>query len=314
MRLEPQQISELLHIIDKNQLVVMLKELGPDFLTTQDKEKLAYSGVDINKDYELNEDTIFTSFHFGLLSEAIGQTAAAKLSYEQLKGYIKHGDYIPLTIREQGVLNSVKAQLFNDLKTLNGKIFQDVNQVLVNQGFKGTLADQKKFLENEVKAGLTNKWNVRMIANEIGHKTGDWSRDFDRIITYTSTLAFEHGKAEMIQRNAGDEDPIVYKTVFSGACKHCIRLFLTAGVGSQPRLFRLSQLVANGTNIGRKAAEWLAILGPIHPYCRCALHYLPKGYVWNEKTKKFEVPPKEAPFRPQRKPIRVWINGKEQYV
>lgn len=290
----------------------MLRELGPDFLTAEDKEMLKISGVNINKDYEPDQDTLFTSFHFGMLSEAIGQTAARKLSYEQLRNYIRHGDYIPLTIREQAVLNSVKAQLFNDLKTLHGKIFQDVNQVLINQGYKGTLVDQKKWLENEVKQGLQDKQTVRMIANEIGSKTGDWSRDFDRIIAYTSTLAFEHGKAEMIQRNAGEEDPIVYKVVFPGACKHCIRLYTNAD--GSPKLFKLSELIANGTNIGRKAADWLPTLGPVHPYCRCALNYLPKGYIWNGKTKKFEVPKDGSPFKPKRKPIRVWISGEEQFV
>lgn len=310
----PHQTSELLDIINHNQLTMSFRELGPDFLTAEDKGVLKRAGVDINADYELVEDTLFTTFHFGLLAEALGQNKARQLSYEQLRGYVKHGDYIPLTVREQAVLGTIKAQLFNDVKTLNNRIFQDVNQILINQGYKGTLADQKKFLAEELTRGLTEKETVRMIANEIGHKTGDWSRDFDRIIAYNSTLAFENGKATMIKKNAGDEDPIVYKTVFEGACSHCVRLYLTNGWGSQPRLFRLSHLQANGTNIGRKTAEWLATLGPVHPYCRCALHYLPQGYVWNNKTKVFEVSPKGTPWRPQRAPIRVWINNKETYV
>lgn len=292
----------------------MLKELGPDFLTKEDKDLLEKTGVNINADYELSEDTMFTSFHFGLLAEALGQTKAKSLSFQQLKAYIRHGDYIPLTQREIATLNSVKAQTFNDIKTLNGRIFSDVNQFLINQGYKGTLANQKQFLRDEIAHGLQEKQTVRMIANEIAHKTGDWSRDFDRIVAYTSTLAFEEGKAAMILRNSGEDDPIVYKSVFAGACKHCIRLFLTAGIGSQPRLFKLSQLKANGTNIGRKQADWLPTLGPVHPYCRCILNYLPKGYVWDEKTKNFVVAPKESPFRPQRKPIRVWISGAETYV
>lgn len=293
MLLTIQQTQELLNIINKNQVIALGKELGPDFLSEQDVDMLKRYNVDTTSLYTQAADTLFTSFHFGMLAEALGAAEAANMSYEQLKGYISHGDYIPLTAREVATLNSVKAQKFNDLKTLNGKIFKDVNQVLVNKGLNA----QRAFIREEIGQGLLNKQNVRQIANEIAIKTGDWSRDFDRIVAYTSTLAFEEGKAAMIQRTSGDEDPIVYKTVFEGACKKCIELYLTKGWGSAPRLFKLSELRGMGSNIGVKQAEWHATLGPVHPFCRCVLNY-----------KKPEI------IKPKRAPIRIWIGGQERFV
>lgn len=309
MLLTIDQTEELLKIIDKNQLIATFQELGPDFLSVKDKEILEESGINL-EGYKLTNDTVFTSFHFGLLSEALGQIEAKKLSYDQLKEYIKHGDYIPLTVREQAVIQSVKAQKLNDLKKLRGKIFQDVNQILVDQSLRA----QQEFIREQIEEGYLDKKTVRQISNDIAEKTGDWSRDFDRIVAYTTTLAEQEGKAAMIVRNAGEDDPVVYKQVYDGACKHCVRLYLTNGIGSQPRLFSLSKLRENGTNIGKKVEDWRPTIGPIHPFCRCALMYLPKGYVWNDKTKQFEALQEDKKAKPKRPLIRVWIAGREVWV
>lgn len=50
-------------------------------------------------------------------------------------------------------------------------------------------------------------------------------------------------------------------------CPDCVRLHLTAGPGSPPRIFKLSELQANGTNVGKKRAAWKAVIGPVHPWC-----------------------------------------------
>jgi hypothetical protein len=54
-------------------------------------------------------------------------------------------------------------------------------------------------------------------------------------------------------------------------CPSCRRAYLNND--GSPRLFRLSQLEANGTNIGKKTNAWLPTLGQMHPHCRCLLQY-----------------------------------------
>lgn len=55
--------------------------------------------------------------------------------------------------------------------------------------------------------------------------------------------------------------------IWVGNCKHCIQLYTTEGIGSKPREFKLSSLIANGNNIGVKVKDWKATLGPVHPFC-----------------------------------------------
>ena len=307
MILTPQQVEELLGIIERNQLLTIGQNLGTEFFTDADKTLLDKYEIDWRDLYSPEVDSTFTSFHFGMLSQAIGDIKAKGITYKSLKEYIKSGNYIPLTIREEAVLSHIKAQSFSDIKSLSGRVFKDINQILLNTSLEG----QRGFIREEVGKGNELKQTMRQIANEIASKTGDWSRDFDRIVTYSSTAAFEHGKAQMIEHYAGEEDPTVYKTVFEKACKHCIRLYLTGGVGSEPRLFKLSELRVNGSNIGRKVDEWKPTVDPIHPYCRCVLHHAPKNTKWNNKTKTFDL---TEEFKPKRKGIRVWIGGEEHVV
>lgn len=295
MTLTADQIQELLNIIDKNQLVVIGTQFGPDFLSTIDKELLTKYGVEWDRLYDPSLDFMLTNFHFGMLAESLIAADVNKFTFDELKEYIKRGDYIPLTGKEIATLNAFKNQTCNDIKTLGRRIFQDVNNYLNN----GSLQDQKNFIVQEMMEGYLDKKTVSEIAHSIAEKTGDWSRDFDRIVAYNTHKAIEEGKATMIERNAGDPDVLVYKDVMPGACKHCVELYLTNGIGSKPRLFKLSELRANGTNVGRKVSEWKATLGPIHPYCRCALRHYNK---------------KDTGSAPKRKPIRVWIGGVEQYV
>jgi hypothetical protein len=64
-------------------------------------------------------------------------------------------------------------------------------------------------------------------------------------------------------------------------CKHCDRLY--NGPDGNPRIFPLSTLVANGTNVGKKTAEWQAVIGTIHPHCSCQLLRIPDGYGFNKE-------------------------------
>lgn len=310
MILTPDQINHLLSIIEKNQLVVIGKELGSEFLTEADKSLLQRSGVDIDTLYSASKDNLLMQFQLGMLAQSLGAAKTSRFSFAQLQEYIQHGDYIPLTQRELASIQVIRNQTFTDLKKLGGSIFQDVNQVLSDRSIKG----QAQFIRQELEAGFLDKSTVTQIAHSIAEKTGDWSRDFERIVAYNSHLAFEEGKAAMIQRNVGEEeDPIVYKTVFDGACDHCVNLYLTNGIGSQPRLFKLSELKGNGNNIGKRVKDWQATISPIHPFCRCTLYHAPKGYVWDDKKKQFAAPPEKV-YKPRRKLIRIWIGGEESFI
>lgn len=308
MILTADQINELLSIINTNQAILVGSQLGISYLSEYDKALLTNSGIDWENLYDPSLDSIYQSFHLGMLAQALKDTSAIKkLTYNQVKEYIKQGQYIPITQREQATLTAIKNQTLSDIKRKGSDIFQDINGILNNKS-------QEQYLKDEIEEGIRKKNTIRHIANEIHRKTGDWSRDFDRIVEFQANSAYQEGRAIMAEKDGG-KDVEVYKRVFASACKHCISLYLTGGFGSEPKIFKLSELKANGTNIGRKTAEWKPVIGSTHPFCRCLLMIKPQGYKWNSETQAFDILDKETPrLKVERKPIRVKIAGREIQV
>ena len=71
LQLTPQQANELLNIINRNQAMVIGREFGIEFLTDYDKQLLQDYGIDLTELYSESGDTIFTSFHFGMLADSL---------------------------------------------------------------------------------------------------------------------------------------------------------------------------------------------------------------------------------------------------
>lgn len=124
------------------------------------------------------------------------------------------------------------------------------------------------------------------IATELRKITKDSRQDWDMVVRTELKNNQLQGMASSILDGSSPysndrEETMVFKRPMPNACKHCIRLYLEKD-GRTPKLFKLSELMANGTNIGRKAADWKATLGPIHPWCQCQLGIMPKGCQFDE--------------------------------
>lgn len=123
---------------------------------------------------------------------------------------------------------------------------------------------------------------TRNIARELREKTGELFKDWDRVVTTELAQATNIGAFDAIIENnrlKSPDDIYVYKSgPHDGkTCKHCLKFwFLDDGV--TPRVYRLSELLANGSNYGRKAADWRPTISITHPNERHYLLELPIGW------------------------------------
>ena len=289
MKFSPRQLNEFVDIIRLNHVIYIAEIVGVDSLSPDDKKIL--------KKYGMSDETLTTpfteteqAFYWGRLSQAL-RNKAHKVNYNDFTEYLRRGQYIPLSKTEESALKYIKNNTYNHIKGLGDKIAQDVNGIVIKND-PDLRASYEEVIRSSLERGVIERNSLKSIVSEIGHRTEDWSRNLGRIVDTEMQNAFQIGRAEQIKREKG-ADSTVYKDVYSGACHKCIELYLTGGIGSQPRLFRLNDLVANGNNYGLKQKDWKATLGPVHPYCRCNLHQLPDGYVWDEEKQMFSPPPYE---------------------
>lgn len=310
----PVEIQSLLGVVDFHNSFLIISMLGKDVLDEWDRFILKQNGIDIDKIEEEFPPTYFQSLMWGRLSSLLQEKDAKDISYTDFEKYVKQGQYIPLSPREQREYEISRQKTYTHLKGLGTKLRNDVSTILTNE-IDSVKQEYESIIQQEIERGVLERRTAKSIISEIGHRTEVWNHDWGRIVETECNNVFQLGRAQTIAAEKG-EDATVFKDVFSGACRHCIKLFLTSGIGSQPRLFKLSELAANGDNIGLKVSDWKPVLSSVHPHCRCHLRYLPKGYEWNDEEGKFVPSEKkeDLPRIERRSKVKVTIGDKVRFV
>lgn len=282
------QIQSLLDIIETYHLDFIGRELGSSSLSSYELEVLKNYGIDIEKYPELSK--LDHTYVLGLLSQSLDVAQFEKLTYKDLKRFIQSDQFVPLSQYEKDVLDMIRTQSYSDIKGLGRRIANEVETGLIEEQKKRRL-EYEKIIRDEAKRAVYYKESVRQLASRIGNRTDDWAKDLVRISSYIIHDAYEHGKAAGIIRSYKEgEETLVYKQVLPGACKHCISNYLEGDeIGSKPKIFTLGDLMSNGSNIGRKVAEYKPTLGPLHPHCRCEMFMVPKNSKWDPEEKRFVV-------------------------
>lgn len=260
------QLNDIIGILRRHKLVFIAEQLGLNYLSQTDKDILTAAGVDLTK-YTNSQGQIEHAYLFGLLSEALGDKRAKAMTYAQFQKFIKSGNFIPLTDDEEFALEQLKNRAYTDLNSLGNRIATGTSNIII----KANQTQQNK-LRNIVKkkaiTAVEHRQTAAKLASELGHATDDWERDWLRIAYYLLHEAYNTGRAKSIFKEHG-EDAEVWFDVLEKACIHCRELYLTDpdDIDSEPIVFKLKDVIANGSNIGRKVKDWKATVGPIHPYC-----------------------------------------------
>lgn len=301
------QIKELLETINFQHIAFIATHVGVEYLSTAERKQIKDIGLDVDK-----MTPIEVAFRFGQLTQALKSEKAKKVTYVQFKKHIAKGQYFPLTRREQESLDYCKRRAYSHIKGLGNKIDQQTGHLLIEVDRK----QRKRFekvLANTMTKATANRSTVTEIVSELGHKTGDWSRDFGRIAETESAFAFNSGRAMELVREFG-EDVEVYVDVFENACKYCAGKYLTAGPGSEPIVFKLSDMLDFGTNVGKKVDQWQAVIPPMHPWCRCMLNYKDPMMDWDEETNSFNKPKPYARKVKRRSRVKITVGDKKYIV
>lgn len=100
----------------------------------------------------------------------------------------------------------------------------------------------------------------------------DSNRSWERIVVTEVSNAIGFGSADRIlesNKAKNLDDVYVYRIPVNDAalCKFCRKFYLDAD--GSPAVYRLSTLLNNGTNYGKKTSDWNPVVGATHPNERC---------------------------------------------
>ena len=274
--------TEIREIVDKikyHYSLMMFTSLGDEALTDEDRLLLEQNGVNVEA-LRLEYPPYMQMFLLGRLTAILRDPQAMQITPKDFRRYIDRGQFIPLSEREREEYRISREMTYGHLKGLANKVVGEARDRVLEQ-------NKMQLIGQVISEGVRNRKSIQQIVSELGHRTGEWDRDWRRIVVTEMQNIYNQGRASMYREKFGDET-MVWKQVFPLACRHCIRLYLTRGLGSEPRIFSLAELTANGTNIGRSVPEWLPVVGATHPHCRCDIRSVHKGQRWNPDTGAFE--------------------------
>jgi hypothetical protein len=147
-------------------------------------------------------------------------------------------------------------------------------ETIATEGDAAQRAMMQQTIREHVAEAVATHRDAEKLARDLAEATGYYSHNWRRIAQTELQGAHNLGMAETAIDRYG-EDGRVVRITESGACEHCLRLFRDAD--GLPRVFGVRELLENGTNAGRKAADWQATAWPVHPNCRCDTRIVPPG-------------------------------------
>lgn len=281
----PAQLDAIRRIIGDYHAAFIAGGIDPSAISPAEVQRIADAGL-ITGDLayvfpepqHVIDDASRYGHQLGSVDHPSEKRPIERLSYEDWR---KGAPQPPLTPAERGAVEWSRKKAAQHIQGLGNVVADDFSTIAIE-------ADEELRRETEEavreilgdNTELREAW--RTVVTDLGDRTDDWARDLGRIAATEKHDAIQRGQARAMKKKRGRKsgDVRVAKQPNPDACKHCIRLFMEGG---KPKIFWLSELEANGTNVGRKASEWLPTVGPVHPWCACELIEVPEGWGFDDE-------------------------------
>lgn len=286
MAISDDQRRRIKELISEHHLAFAAEVLGTQVLSRQDFDRLVRTGFITDGAVGHAVASIPAAFVQGRLAKTDMQMARMKP-----ETFWEFMDVAPAQFSEAELdaIEAARTQIGHCITNIGMNLISDFEQATAEEAAK-IRHYALSTVQHEIGLGIARRKSNEQIQRRLEKKLGASERDWTLVVRTELHNAQEHGKALAIARAGAD--PFVYKVPRADACRFCRLLYL---VGNRPRIFRLSTLIKNGTNVGRKAnrpstsgkgaTEWKPVVGCTHPACQCELFELPEGRSFNDQGK-----------------------------
>jgi hypothetical protein len=278
MRLDDSRKRRIEDLCRDHHLAFIVAILGPDAVSEEEYRRVKSAGFLGRRKLKIDAATV-AHILGALTMDTEGEEIAKALP-------TKTPD---LSLVEREAISIAKERIGTLIRGLGDKLANTTRQAITEAEGKARMRQLTK-VRREVAEGISSRRSIPEVAARLAAATKDASRDWQRIAATEIHNAMDEGRAHAIVQTGVDPDPLVYKRPRPDACSWCNLLYLD---GKRPRIFRLSELTANGTNVGRRAkhpthrgvdaTEWRAVIGATHPWCQCSLHRLAEGMAFDQQ-------------------------------
>lgn len=271
----PEQLEEVRAVVARYHAVLALSVFGADAVPPDLLKDLRAAGVAIPD----ARDLITDGFTFGQLFALLRDPKlSTKTPAEVASLAAQRKQQLALSPAEKAAVAVARKHAGQYVVGLASRVTGQVMQAVVGAEENLTPARMVELIQDHTAANLERRETADKLRSDLGWSMGNWTRDWGRIGMTETNNAIQEGSAGAIEAQHG-VDVLVSKVPRGDACPDCRRLYLEGG---EPRVFKLSELRRNGTNVGRKKKDWRPVVGATHPWCGCMLVRVPPGTRWED--------------------------------
>lgn len=268
-----EQLHRIREIIADHHAAFVVNTIGPEAVPPDVLERLRAKGL-----VAVEMSAISDAYVYGQHVAAGEKRGVSTMSYDSFIEYLSKNP-LPLGPIEQRAVQMAQHQAAQFVVGLGNRVDAATGQLLI-EADAGLRARLRSEIKTATAENVAKREAGKKLKSDLGWARKDWARDWDRIAATEKHNAMQRGLADHYARRYGG-DVRVAKRPMPDACEHCKRLHL--GPDGQPRIFKLSDLEANGTNFRKRAADWLPVVGATHPHCQCQLIRIPAGWGFDEE-------------------------------
>lgn len=260
-------IEEIRQIIQKHYARLVVSVLGRDALTEKELKELEAQGVDTKNQDSLMSLVYYHNFINHPIDEISPTSVEDMKSQQSVSGLKPKGEAHDYTVEN---LNDKTKQLIDKLKT---DVTTRIEGIIRENNDAYKMDALQNIDRTDLMDDLMKESTIGKLKQKLRDTSGDGTRDWTRIAVTEMSNAIGIASVDRIVSDNVDSDLgdiYVFRITVKDAktCKWC-RRFYDDKDGS-PKLYRLSTLLDNGSNYGKKTDSWMPVIGATHPNERCS--------------------------------------------
>lgn len=260
-------IELIREIIQKHYSRLVVSVLGKDALSPKELKELESLGIDVT-----NPDSLMTLvYNHNFINHPIDEIAPTSVEgmkdQQAVTGLKPEGRAHEYTIEN---INDKTKQYIDKLKS---DVMTRVEGIIRENNDAYKMNALQNLDRTDMLDELVKESTLGSLKQKLKDTSGDGTRDWTRVAITEMSNAIGIASVDRIISDNVDSDLdeiYVFRITVKDAktCKWC-RRFYDDKDGS-PKLYKLSSIMGNGSNYGKKTDSWEPVIGATHPNERCS--------------------------------------------
>lgn len=262
---DKERIALIRGIIKRRYKHLALSVLGNSVFTSKELSELKREGADVSQD----DSFLDTTYHHNYVNMPVDENSP--VSVEDMAAQQSQTSILPQGETHEYTLDAQNQKVLDLLDKMGIDVVSRVTGVIHDNNLNYKFNALQNIDRNEIGDMLTKETSISKLKQLLRDTSGNADRDWGRIVSTEMSNSIGAASVDrIVGDNAGKSasDIIVYRIIKQDNITDATCRKFYGDIGEVPKLYRLSTLLGNGSNYGKKQSDWQAVASVPHPNSR----------------------------------------------